>query len=234
MDEVHPANPDTVELIQGTLGEALKPGELGVLLARAGVGKTACLTHIALANLLNGVPVLHVCIDLMPDKIKAWYHEFLKNIASSMPNEDFGNLQYRIEPLRFILAYLHHSFNPDKLEQSLQNLKEQAKFHPSLVIIDGLDFDRISRSEVEKLKDFAAKYGVSMWVSARTHQHLSSTNAMGIPYPCHEMDDLFSAIVELKPVSESIQVKVLKHQDQYHPKHSPIFLSPQTFLVQKG
>jgi hypothetical protein len=234
---MHVETPETanrMELIQDTLGAPLKPGELGVLLARAGVGKSACLTHIALENLLRGIPVLHVCIDEVPDTIKVWYHEFLKNLARSSAGEDFTSLQYRIEPLRFILAYLHQSFNPDKLEQSLQNLKDQANFHPSMVVMDGLNFDKVSRQEIEALKHFAEKQGVSVWMSARTHQHISDVNERGIPYPCHQMDDLFHSIVLLEPVPSAIRVKVLKHVDHYKPEHPPVLLDPQTFLIQKG
>ena len=234
MHEAQPASLGAMELMRGALGGSLGPGELGILLARAGVGKTACLTHIALEHLLRGETVLHVCIDEIPEKIKVWYHEFLKNLAASNPEEDLAKLQYRIEPLRFILAYLHHSFTLEKLEQSLQNLKEQAKFHPSLLVIDGLDFDRVSRSLIETLKNFAVRYGVSIWMSARIHQHVSTANERGIPYPCHEMDDLFQSIVLLEPVPGVIRVKVLKQNDHYGPEQSSVFLNPQTFLIQKG
>jgi hypothetical protein len=234
MHESQLASPGSMALTRGALGEPLGPGELGILLARAGVGKTACLTHIALEHLLQGDTVLHVCIDELPEKIKVWYHEFLKNLAASEPGEDLVKLQYRIEPLRFILAYLHQSFNPAKLEQSIQNLKEQAKFQPSLLVIDGLDFDRVPRSLVETLKDFAARYGLSMWMSARVHRHVETTNERGIPYPCHEMDDLFKSIVLLEAVPGVIRVKVLKQNDQYGPHEAPISLDPQTFLIQRS
>ncbi len=49
------------------------PGEMGVLLARAGAGKTACLTQLAIGYLLDKEPVLHVCVDVVPDKVKLWY-----------------------------------------------------------------------------------------------------------------------------------------------------------------
>ena len=58
MDLEQPTISNTPSMIQGILGNPLGPGELGVLLARAGVGKTACLTHIALEQLLRGLPVL--------------------------------------------------------------------------------------------------------------------------------------------------------------------------------
>jgi hypothetical protein len=221
-----------MNMIQENLGAPVGRGELGVLLARAGVGKTACLTHIALEHLLHGFPVLHVCIDEIPEKIKVWYHEFLKNIVVTHPMHDLAKLQHRIEPLRFILAYLHHTFSPEKLEQSLQNLRDQAQFRPAMVVMDGLDFDHVSRSTIEALRDFARKHEVSMWMSARTHRHKSVANEHGIPYPCNEIDDLLHTILLLEPAPSAIQLKVLKQGDRYSPELPVLFLNPQTYLMQ--
>jgi len=224
----------SIGLVHETLANPLKPGELGVTLARAGVGKTACLTHLALEQLLQGSPVLHVCLNEVPEKIKVWYLEFLKNIVASQPGIEFSHLQHRIEPLRFILAYLQKAFTPDKLEQSLVNLREQAKFNPSMVVLDGMDFDHLSRESIEALKSFAKRNDVSIWMSARTHRHVDVANEHGIPYPCNEMDDLFEAIILLEPITEAIQIRVLKHGHDYHPQCPAVYLNPQTYMLQLG
>jgi hypothetical protein len=224
---------NTMEVVQTALGGPLRAGQLGVMLARAGVGKTASLTHIALEQLLHGLPVLHVCLNEVPEKIKLWYLEFLKNIAASQSGVELAGLQQRIEPLRFILAYLHQTFTPDKLEQSLGNLREQAKFSPALVVIDGMDFDRLDRSTIEALSELAKRRAVSIWMSARTHRHISIANDHGIPYPCNDMDDLFAAILLLEPVANGIELKVLKHLDVYQPGYAPVLLNTDTYMLQQ-
>ncbi len=219
-------------LVHATLVNPLTAGQLGVTLARAGVGKTACLTHLALEQMLNGASVLHVCLNEVPEKIKVWYLEFLKNIAAAQPGLELAPLQHHIEPRRFILAYLHQAFTPEKLELSLQNLRDQAKFNPSMVILDGMDFDRVARETIEKLRDFAQRNDVSVWMSARTHRHLNVANERGVPYPCNEMDDLFEAIILLEPVAGAIQLKVLKHGQTYLPDYPEVFLNSQTYMLQ--
>jgi hypothetical protein len=231
--ELSPASSSASTMAEGPLKKPLDPGEVGVLLADAGVGKTACLTQIALEHLLRGLPVLHVCVDEVPDKIKVWYKELMRSIVSERPEQDLSSMQRRIEPLRFILAYLHRTFNPEKLEQSFRNLKEQAKFCPSMVVLDGLDFDQVSRKTIETLKSFAESNMISLWMSARTHRHIPTVNEKGIPYPCHEIDDLIDAIVLLKSVPGMIQVSVLKHNGRYRPEYSEVLINPQTFLVLK-
>jgi hypothetical protein len=229
-----PEGQEAIELIKRTLGNPLRPGELGALMARAGMGKTACLTHIALENLCGSQPVLHVCVDGAAEKIKVWYKELIKNLLRSASREEFTTLLRRIESIRFILAYLHQTFSVGKLEQSLQNLEEQTNFHPTLVVLDGLDFDHEPRALVSELQSFAREHRVSMWMSIRTHRHIAMANKNGIPYPCHESDDLFHAILLLEPTSRAIQVRVLKHAQAYQPEHSEVFLNPQTYLLQRG
>lgn len=219
-------------LVHAALVNPLNAGELGVTLARAGVGKTACLTHLALEQLLSGSSVLHVCLNDTPEKIKVWYLEFIKNITASQPGLEPAPLQQYIEPRRLILAYLHKTFTPEKLEQSLLTLKDQAKFKPSMLILDGMDFDRNPRESVEKLKSFALRNDLSVWMSARTHRHLNVVNEHDIPYPCNKIDDLFAAIILLEPVAEAIQIRVLKHGQSYHPAYSAVFLNPQTYMLQ--
>jgi hypothetical protein len=202
-------------------------------MARSGVGKTGCLTHIALEQMLKGATVLHVCIDDPPDKVKVWYHEFFKHMFSRLTGDELTALQYRIEPHRFILAFLNKSFNPEKLDQSIANLREQTGFTPSLVIIDGIDFDTEPARAVEALASLAQKHAVAMWLSARTHNHIPTVNERGIPYPCHELDQLFHSILLLEPAPNVVRVKALKHEDVYQPEHAPVTLDLQSLLILK-
>jgi len=227
-------NQDSTLLVDMALRNPLRPGEIGVLLARAGAGKTACLTHIALEHLLRGRPVLHVCIDIMPDKIKQWYLEVIRNALAAKPAATLARLQQKIEPHRFILSYLNRTFSPGKLEQSLKNLTEQAKFNPALVVLDGLDLENTYRKVLAEIKDLAKRYGVAVWMSARTHRHISRVNERGVPYPCDTTDDLFESIVLLEPGTEAIRIMILKRDNRYCSESPEVTLNPRTHLLQKG
>ncbi len=211
----------------------LEPGKMGVLIARAGAGKTACLTHLAIGRLLKNEPVLHVCVDITPDKVKLWYHELLKNLFAGRPDCDVSGIQHRIEPLRFIMSFMNQTFSPGKLEQSIENLKQQTKFSPSLLILDGLDFDRNDRAVFEQIRDIAERHALRVLFSARMHRHISDVNERGIPYPAHLIDDLFSSILTLETEGDSIRLKVLKQDEDYSPVTSGVLLDPGTFLLRK-
>src|SRR5512132_13758 len=55
--------------IRGGLGK----GHLGVIMAPAGVGKSACLVQLALDALLRGKPVLHVAVRQSVEHVSARY-----------------------------------------------------------------------------------------------------------------------------------------------------------------
>ncbi|MEN6437805.1 MAG: hypothetical protein ABFD97_04425 [Syntrophobacter sp.] len=211
----------------------LKPGKMGLLIARAGAGKTACLTHLAIGHLLKNEPVLHVCVDIMPDKVKLWYQELLKSLFANRPGCDAAAIQHRIEPHRFIMSFMNQTFSPGKLEQSIENLKQQTRFTPTLLILDGLDFDRNDRSVFEQIQDIANRQGLRVWFSARMHRHISDVNERGIPYPAHLIDDLFSSILTLTTEGDSIRLKILKQDEDYNAVTSGVLLDPGTFLLLK-
>ncbi len=211
----------------------LEPGEMGVLLARAGAGKTACLTHLALGYLLDKEPVLHVCVDVVPDKVKLWYHKLLKDIFSNQPEYNVTDLQHAIEPLRFIMSFLNRTFSPEKLEISIDNLKQQAKFVPALIVLDGLDFGR-ARALFEKIGGLARRHSAAVWVSARSHRHIPDVNERGIPYPIDALDYLFSSVIILQPENDGIRLKALKEKGNYKPAaDSEFLLDSDTFLLLK-
>ncbi len=207
----------------------LAPGEMGVLLARAGAGKTAVLTHLALGYILDRQPVLHVCVDGVPDKVKVWYSELLRHIFSTAPQAGVLELEHSLEPLRFIMSFLNQTFSPEKLEAGIDNLRTQAKFDPEVIILDGLDFGR-DRGLFEKIGELARRQATPLWASARSHRHIPEVNERGIPYPIDTMDDLFSSIFVLHQESSGIRLKALKEKGDYNPSRGDTILDPITLL----
>jgi len=84
---------------------------------------------------------------------------------------------------------------------------------------------------LEGLKEAAVEFEVEIWLSALSHRHISQVNERGIPYPCHELDDLFSIIVQLQPERSGILLRLLKDHDRYEIPKNSIALDPNTFLA---
>jgi hypothetical protein len=173
-------------------------------------------------------------VEVVPDKVKLWYHELLKDVFSDRPECKPSDLEHFIEPLRFIMSFLNQTFSPEKLESSIENLKQQAKFIPSLIILDGMDFGHDARPLFEKIGDVARKHSVPVWVSARSHRHMPDVNERGIPYPIDSMDDLFSSVFILEPEKGGIKLRALKERGNFDPADSEFLLDPNTFLLLKN
>lgn len=208
----------------------LGPGNLGVLVARAGVGKTACLIHIAFDKIFRGEKLVHVSLEEGPEKVASYYNVIYSDLLKALHTDD-DESRFLMERNRMILAYLNQSFELTRLEASLRNLDERLEFKPDTLIIDGLDFENTPRSVFEGLKKMAGGFGVEIWLSALSHRHISEVNEKGIPYPCHTLDDLFSIIIQLQPERSGILLRLLKDHDRYEIPENSIGLDPNTFLA---
>jgi len=53
-----------------------------VVMARAGVGKTACLVQIALDDLMRERKVLHITLEHTIDHVQSWYDALFDDLAA--------------------------------------------------------------------------------------------------------------------------------------------------------
>jgi len=211
--------------------KGLGPGNLGVLIARAGAGKTACLIHIAFDNIFRQKKLVHVSLEEGPDKIMSYYNVMYSDLLKSLNVTDDHEYRTRIDKDRMILAYLNRSFEIDRLRASLKNLKNELSFIPNALIVDGLDFENAEKTIFENFKEIAEELEAEIWFSALSHRHITDVNKRGIPYPCHKLDDLFSIMMQLLPEPSGIFLKLLKDHDNPILDGISVKLDPATFLT---
>ncbi len=219
-----------LRILEKTSRKELGKGNLGVLIARAGVGKTACLIQIALENLMQHKKLVHVSLAEGPEKIISYYNVIHADLRKESTVADDRDVLSRMEKDRMILAYLNKSFEPARLHASLTNLTDNLNFIPSVLIIDGLDFENTERKTFVELKKISSEFEAEIWFSALSHRHITNVNERGIPYPCHEIDDLFSIILQVQPEASGISLRLLKEHDNPTVHGVSIKLNPSTLL----
>jgi hypothetical protein len=212
-------------------GKRLGPGNLGVVMARAGGGKTACLIHIAFDKLLTGESLVHVSLDESPEKVMDYYKARFNNIMQALDIPDNFDYQGMVGESRVILAYLNETFQIQRLRDSLESLAKNIDFKLESLVIDGVDIESAGRAFIDDLKGVASDLGIEMWLSALSHQHIDKTNERGIPYPLNELDDLFSVIFQLKPDKSGLYLNLLKEHENIPEENVRLKLDPRTFLV---
>ena len=220
-----------LKILEKSSHEGVGRGNLGVLMARAGVGKTACLIHIAFDKLFRKEKLVHISLEDVPEKITSYYNVIFYDLVKTLGLDNEDETRMLIERNKMILVYLNQSFEIGRLRKNMKNLIEKMEFIPDTLIVDGLDFEKAERELFEGLKEVATEFQVEIWFSALCHRHITEVNEKGIPYPCNHLDDLFSVIIQLQPTQSGISLKLLKdHESEIMPDAS-VMLDPNTFLA---
>jgi hypothetical protein len=221
-----------LKVLEKSSRKILGPGNLAVLIARAGVGKTACLIQIAFDKLFRQEKLVHVSLEEGPEKVTSYYNVMHSDLLRALDLKDeHGEHKMLIERNRMILVYLHQSFEIERLRANLRNLAENLDFRPGTLIVDGLDFEKTERAVFEELKQIAGEFQSEIWLSALSHRHITDMNERGIPYPCQRLDDLFSLIFQLQPEGSEIVLRLLKDHDNPTVRDAGIKLDPNTYIA---
>jgi len=220
-----------LKILEMSSKKELGRGNLGVLIARAGVGKTACLIHIAFDKLFRKEKLVHISLEDGPEKVTSYYNVIFYDLVKALNMDDEYEARMILDRNRMILAYLNKSFEIKRLKENLKNLIEHIDFKPDTLIVDGLNFEKAGREIFERIKEVATEFNVEIWFSALSHRHIVDVNEKGIPHPCNELDDLFNIIIQLQPTKSGISLRLLKDHDNQVPPDASVRLDPNTFLV---
>jgi hypothetical protein len=213
--------------------ETLPDHRMGLVMARAGLGKTAILVQIAMDSMLRGQKVLHVSIGEGLEKAKAWYEDVYKYIAEGFQLENATEVEGDLMRNRMIMTFKETAFSRLKLEERLNDLVYQNIFRPDIVLIDGYDFAKADYDSVMDLKEMMAALNVQGWFSALRHRNDNRKSAAGVPAPCHDVDGLFDTVIILQPEKDSIILNIIK--DEYDGAAGKVLnLEPSTMMVKEA
>lgn len=204
---------------------------MGLVMARAGLGKTAILVQFALDCMLLGNRVLHVAIGEGVDKTRTWYDDILSLLTDG---EKISNIP-EIMKNRMIMTFKESSFSKALLEERLDDLVKQNIYKPECLIIDGYDFANNDKESLEGLRNFMNERGLKMiWFSAVSHRDDKRVSLDGVPAPCHEVDSLFETVLLIKPVGDLMKLDILKCDSCKLDPGSTLMLDPSTMLIKKA
>jgi hypothetical protein len=208
---------------------------MGLVMARAGLGKTAILVQIALDSLLCGHQVLHVSIGQNLEKTKTWYDDIFKDIVASLEASNQAELQDQISRNRLIMTFKESTFSRPKLEERLNDLIYQNIFRPTTMIIDGFDFTDCDRQIISDIRELAEATEMAVWFSAVSHRDAMKEGDKDIPFPCENLADLFDTIILLKPEADEkcIALNLLKDTKGDTATGKILNLDPATLLIKE-
>ncbi len=210
---------------------------VGLVMARAGLGKTAILVQIAMDSMLRDNKVLHVAIGEDLDKTSTWYTDILALMDQENKVDSFQAVVDDIMKNRMIMTFKENSFDTAKLEERMEDLAQQGIFKADCLVVDGFDFTAEgSAVALSGLKGFMDKNDLKMiWFSAVNHRDDDRVSANGVPAPCHEIDEVFDTVLLISPEDNGIKLKTLKCSDACSvDAGKALSLDPATMLIKKA
>lgn len=230
--EVNERSP--LRILEKSSHGGLGRGNLGVAMARAGMGKTAFLVHVALDDLMRDRKVLHVSLDSPVDHVKSWYDAVFQDLVRTTELADSAATQEVIGKNRIIQAYSLHGhgganeFSIAKFKHSLELLGMHAQFVPDVIVIDAFDWARATRDDVAEIKTLAQRLNIEVWMSALTHRHQTGPDIPDkVPPPCDRFADLLSLVIFLQPVEQHLSVQLLKDHENEQVCDTHLVLHPE-------
>jgi hypothetical protein len=214
-----------LRLLEKGLHGGLGNGNLGVVLAGHGVGKTAFLVCVAIDELLRGERVLHVCVGDTLDHVRAFYDTIFEDLAQSTQLEDEAMLHAEIDRRCNIRLYPPNTLTVSKLRDAVK-LEAEAGAKPAMIVIEGADSDSThSAEELSDLKALAQETGSELWVSAS----IGDEGAIEIPDGLDR--DEVSVILALEPGDDAVALRALKDHENTDLEALHVSLDPKTLLL---
>ncbi len=220
-----------LRVLEKSIHGGLGVGKLGLVLARAGVGKTAFLVQVGLDGVLRERRVLHVAIDMDIAEVRTWYDELFADLSRHTHLEDRVAAHVLLERNRMIQAYGKDSFSSDKLGNVLGMLKEHVHFKPDVILIDGFDWESATEGLMESLKALAGSHEAELWMTARTHRHETGDDPKVLPAPAKDLQSSVDVALFLKPSKNHVDLRLLKDHDVLGAQDTPLALHPDTMRL---
>lgn len=201
-------------------------GNIGVIASKQGIGKTACLVHLAVDSLLREKHVIHVSFDKKTDYISAWYEDIFQEISKKRDLEKAMDVHDEMIHNRIIMNF-HHEYPIKKVLNAVAAMINNGQNGTDVVIIDGYDFNRGSINELDVIKSFAQNKSVEVWFSDTIYPNCLDDD--GVPKNLNPFIHNIKTILTLSPDGESLKLSVAKHGTV--PRGSTLCLDPKTLLI---
>ncbi|MCR5217855.1 ATPase domain-containing protein [Treponema sp.] len=199
----------------------LKSGELGLITAKKGLGKTAVLVQFGMDTLLNGKQLVHVSFDQHSSNVIVWYDGILNEISKKKTIS--AEAKDLIVRNRTILNFNQDNFNLEKVVNTLNALKAGG-IAVSGVVIDGVDFAKAKEADIQAVASYAKATKTKVWISSTVAGDKLEEQAPKaiLPY--------FAGVVHLSSKASTTVMTILK-MGKATDFESTLKLDPKTLLI---
>lgn len=216
-----------------SLGGGLGKGNLGVLVSRHGIGKTACLVHLATDKLFRNEHIIHVSFSGNVEHVINWYKEVFRQISEGRSLEDAASIYNEILANRVVMNFSQDNVPIDKVLTSLETLIRQGSFHADAIMFDGYKLTVASEEDIRKIKRFATDMHLEVWFSVSPIRPDVVYDENGVPDTILKYKKLIDVLIGLKynEATDRVIMTLVKHGDLYDVQPMRVSLDPKTMLI---
>ena len=193
-----------VRLFDTATKAGLKNGEMGLITAKKGLGKTSILVQFGIDSLLNDKGLVHVSFDQQSSNVISWYSSVLAEIAKKKNFSTMNEISEEIVKNRIVLNFNQENFTLPKVVNTVKSLKEGGTSIDA-VVVDGLDFAKVSTADLKAFADFVKSQKLTAWFSGTTE-----ADTLKDTLPADKLD-LFATVAHLASDGKDLSLTVLKN-----------------------
>lgn len=219
-----------LRVLEKTTHGGVGKGNIGVIASRKGVGKTACLVHIATDQLFQGKHVIHVSFAADTSHIVAWYEDIFEEIARRYKLDNAMDVHDEIIKHRVIMNFRQDGVAIGQVQKSIQSMIKDGNFKADCVIIDGFDFTKVSEAEFSVFKKIAEELNIEIWFSATLQKEGQTFDAKGIPSMLSKNIKDIAVVISLEPKEDHVYLRLIKDHDA-PAGDTHLKLDPQILLI---
>jgi replicative DNA helicase len=181
-DSVRTTVPTGWDIIDEVMDGGLGAGELGVIVAPAGIGKTWMLQAIGASGMKKGLTVVHYSLELNQTYVGLRYDTVFSGITTGNIKFYKEDVQKKIDQLKgnlYVKYYPTRSATVQTLNAHLKQLEMQS-IKPDMVIVDYADIVkpigtfREKRHSIgdnyERLRELAGEFEIPVWTASQANR----------------------------------------------------------------
>ena len=214
------------------IGGALGKGNLGVIVSKKGIGKTACLVHLATDKMFQGENIVHVAFSNNVDDVTTWYKEIFKQVSS------LSNITDTLTTYEDMLS--HRTIMNFSKDTSLKNILSSLDalisnaLKADAVFFDSFALTLASDEDIKLIKEFAKKLNVEAWCAVSPVRENVVIDEYGVPNTLEPYKKDIDVLVGLKmdEKTDKIRMSIIKSPSQSKDIQS-VMLNPATMLIEE-
>jgi len=227
-----------LRIFEQSIHGGLKAGEVGIIVSQAGIGKTSMLVQLALDKLLQGKKVIHVSFTQHTHYVLAWYEDIFDELINRKELDNTADVKNEIVKNRVLMNFNQDVMSKEQILKSLRAMIKDGGFAAESIIVDGFDFSRAARAQIENVKAFAKELGVSVWYSCTVKENGKEAPPLydndKMPLAIKDYADLVDIVIVLEPKADHIELSVSKDRGASDVKTPAMRLDPKTLLILEG